>query len=426
MSSSAPQIEPTFEATWGAFVALVYVSPACAYFHKFFHRDHYILKYTARLPFFQAGCLHRVTISFRLPIGLAVGVVVSSSVQGVYVFRVYRFGHNKYLLACWCVLAGIELGTGLAWMVRAAHAVPAWQNIMLNEKSKWPIEMTFTVGVLLDTSIAASTCYQLWRSRMMGLKRTRRVVDKLIRWTIQTGALTRLDSRIDGVSSAVSIAIILTKNLDTKDNSYFMRILSDLWLGMIFLLPNCYAAGLLALLNARTSLDESNTDHLGLPTASLVWMRTSRSIGIPAARSTAIGGTRGDVPIVRVPEPVLPRWFRDFLRHSNGTNLGNLTRRAAIGSTSTPGRWAWTQLRATSPPHFTSDNEHVPDLWMQNGTRSSIKQWGERDSETERLEKRALPRPQQFGNATKAALLLPSFWAATTTLGTAFLRYVCI
>ncbi|KAF8874119.1 hypothetical protein BD779DRAFT_262431 [Infundibulicybe gibba] len=79
--------------------------------------------------------------------------------------------------------------------------------------------------------------------RMMGLKRTRRMVDKLMRWTIQTGALTVV----------VSLAIVLTKNLDTKDNTY-------LWLGIVFILPNCYATGLLALLNARTSLDELNTD----------------------------------------------------------------------------------------------------------------------------------------------------------------------
>ncbi|KAF8874112.1 hypothetical protein BD779DRAFT_1567510 [Infundibulicybe gibba] len=94
---------------------------------------------------------------------------------------------------------------------------------------------------------------------------------------IETGALTVI----------VSLAIVLTKNLDKTGNSYR-------WLGIVFILPNCYATGLLALLNARTSLDESNTDNLSLPTTSLAWMRTSRSIGIPATWSAMTGGTQGD------------------------------------------------------------------------------------------------------------------------------------
>ncbi|KAF8873583.1 hypothetical protein BD779DRAFT_1790801 [Infundibulicybe gibba] len=351
MSGSPPQVEPKFEAAWGAFAVLVYVSTVlsgfiamqtCTYFHKFFHRDHYILKYTAGssqpqvlTPYFASGCLHRVTTCHLSRLRSPSGSRLHSQ-WGWLSAPPYRFSHNRYLLACWCVLAGIELGTGLACMVRAAHAVPAWQDAISNEESKWLIEMTFTISVLLDTSIAGSTCYQLWRSRMMGLKRTRRVVDKLIRWTIQTGALTRLDSRIDGVSSAVSVAIILTVCVpDSKEHhlTNFMRILSDLWLGIVFILPNC--------------------ERVHFPQ----WPRLG--VGVDVTPNCRLCNGAPGSPMVRVPEPVLPRWFRDFLRHSNGTNLGNLTQRAAIGSTSTPGRWAWTQLRATSPPHFTSDTHQI-------------------------------------------------------------------
>ncbi|KAF8874125.1 hypothetical protein BD779DRAFT_1704001 [Infundibulicybe gibba] len=214
MSSSTLQPEPTFEETWGTFVALVYVSTVlsgfiamqtCTYFHKFFHRDHYILKYTVACIGF--GCvtlvlcelwvLHgiiiagyhlpseQVTVSLGLPITLAVGVVVSCAVQGVYVFRMYRFNRSRYLLACFCVLGGMEVGTGFAWTVPVTHAAPAWQDAMSNEESKWPIGISFVATVLLDTFIASSTCYQLWRSRMTGLKRTRHMVDKLMRWTVR-------------------------------------------------------------------------------------------------------------------------------------------------------------------------------------------------------------------------------------------------
>ncbi|KAF8873579.1 hypothetical protein BD779DRAFT_262606 [Infundibulicybe gibba] len=89
-------------------------------------------------------------------------------------------------------------------------------------------------------------------------------------------------------TAATITAIRHQKNLDKTGSSY-------LWVGVIFIFPNCYATGLLALLNARTSLDELNTDNLSLPTASLVWMRTSRSTGIPATRGAVTGGTQGDV-----------------------------------------------------------------------------------------------------------------------------------
>ncbi|KAF8874120.1 hypothetical protein BD779DRAFT_262417 [Infundibulicybe gibba] len=73
MSSSTPQSGSTFEETWGAFVALVCVSTvfsgfitmqACTYFHKFFHRDHYILKYTVACIGF--GCMTLVLCEFWL------------------------------------------------------------------------------------------------------------------------------------------------------------------------------------------------------------------------------------------------------------------------------------------------------------------------------------------------------------------------
>ncbi|KAF8874133.1 hypothetical protein BD779DRAFT_263113 [Infundibulicybe gibba] len=113
----------------------------------------------------------------------------------------YRFSHNRYILACCCTLAGVELGTGFAWAKQVSHAAPEWREAM--QESRWIITTSFVASVVLDTFIAISMCHQLWRSRMMGLKRTRRLVDKLMRWTIQTGALT----------SVVSVAVVLMVNL---------------------------------------------------------------------------------------------------------------------------------------------------------------------------------------------------------------------
>ncbi|KAF8878734.1 hypothetical protein BD779DRAFT_1474645 [Infundibulicybe gibba] len=295
MSGSAPLVEPAFEKTWGVVMALNLASAvfngciimqACTYFQKFFHRDRFILK--CMVAFIWFGCtifalcefwfMHaiiitgydrpheQVIISLGFPISLAVAVTTDCAMQGIYVLRMYRFSHNRYLLACCCVLMGVEVGVGFVWVGQVAHAITERELI-------WMVTTTYTVCAVLDIFIAVSMCYQLWRSRMMGLKRTRRLVDKLMRWTIQTGALT----------SIVSLAIVLMVNLNKKNN-----------FSIGFLLPITYAMGLLALLNARTSLDELGTDHLCLPTAttSLAWARTSKSAGVPATRSALTGSTQ--------------------------------------------------------------------------------------------------------------------------------------
>ncbi|KAF8878739.1 hypothetical protein BD779DRAFT_1553877 [Infundibulicybe gibba] len=81
----------------------------------------------------------------------------------------YRFSRNRYLLTCCCVLIGAEVGVGFVWVVRVAHATPAWRDA--ERELMWMVTTTYTVCAVLDIFIAASMCYQLWRSRMMGLKR---------------------------------------------------------------------------------------------------------------------------------------------------------------------------------------------------------------------------------------------------------------
>ncbi|KAF8869594.1 hypothetical protein BD779DRAFT_1733083, partial [Infundibulicybe gibba] len=184
MTSSIPLVEPTFQETWGVGAALIWIPAAssgciavqaCTYFHKFTHRDHYILRcMVAYICIIVDGYYlpsGLVTISLGFPIGIAMGITINCSVQGIYIFRMYKFNHNKYLLVCCCALEGIELGTGFAWGARVAHTVPAWQEAVLTEELKGIIMTFFTTSMVLDTFIAASTCYQLWRSRMVGFKR---------------------------------------------------------------------------------------------------------------------------------------------------------------------------------------------------------------------------------------------------------------
>ncbi|KAF8873588.1 hypothetical protein BD779DRAFT_1805211 [Infundibulicybe gibba] len=295
------QVEPTFEETWGVVVVSQLVAGSSQWMRyragmHLFQQASGSLHSKCMVAYIWLGCvtlavcgfwvIHGVIITgYHLPpeeavislgfsIVLVITVTTIGTTQGIYVLRMYKFGHNRYLLVCCCALIGMEVGTGFAWARQVAHAAPEWQVAM--QESRWIITTSVVSSVVLDIFIAISMCYQLWRSRMMGLKRTRHLVDKLMRWTIQTGAFT----------SVVGIAMILVENFGGKTNFYLV-------LGVGFVSPNCYALGLLAFLNARTGLDELDTDHLCLPTVttSLVWARSSKSAEVPVTHS---GSTLGD------------------------------------------------------------------------------------------------------------------------------------
>ncbi|KAF8882442.1 hypothetical protein BD779DRAFT_1674979 [Infundibulicybe gibba] len=265
------RVESTFGETWGVVVALHLVAAvvngcvtvqACTYFHKFFHRDRFILK--GMVAYIWLGCMtlavcefwiihgviitgyhlppEQVVISLGFPIALVVAVTTIGTTQGIYVLRVYRFGHNRYLLACCCTLVGVELGTGFAWARQVARTAPVWQEVM--QESGWIITTSVVSSVVLDIFIAVSMCYQLWRSRMMGLKRTRHLVDRLMRWTFvchcHPHPLVEFNLTNERDFKRRIVAMILMENLNKKNNFYLV-------LGIGFLPPNCYAVGLLAL-----------------------------------------------------------------------------------------------------------------------------------------------------------------------------------
>ncbi|KAF8882399.1 hypothetical protein BD779DRAFT_927655 [Infundibulicybe gibba] len=199
--SGTPHVEPTtFTAAWGGVTLCIVMSAVLngsitmqtySYFHKFFHKDRLLLKYAIGIIWlgstFHFVCeywiMHdiivvgyhlpfdEVTIPIGFSIALAVQSIVHCLVQGVYISRMFRFSHNIWVLVSCCVLVALELGLGLAWGGRVAHTAIARQANAWNEESRWMITTFFTVSMVVDVIITASMCYQLMRSRTMGLKR---------------------------------------------------------------------------------------------------------------------------------------------------------------------------------------------------------------------------------------------------------------
>ncbi|KAF8889689.1 hypothetical protein BD779DRAFT_1671792 [Infundibulicybe gibba] len=224
----------TFAEAWGSVFVCLLVSSAlnggiaiqaCSYFSRF-KNDMLVLKCAVVVVCLGAvlhfACtswiLHSVVIlgydrsvydviiPLGLPIGSAVEAIVHSTVQGIYLFRMYRFGQNRYILASCCVLVLLQLGLGLTWVGRLSTGKPFLLIFARDQETKWIVTSFFTISAAVDVFIAVSLSYQLMQSRKGSLKRTKYLVDKIMRWTICEQHFAR--SRVFDVEASIATGML--------------------------------------------------------------------------------------------------------------------------------------------------------------------------------------------------------------------------
>ncbi|KAF8899415.1 hypothetical protein BD779DRAFT_1795845 [Infundibulicybe gibba] len=243
-------------------------SQMISYFRNFRH-DPTILKasialiWAANIASFGCSCwiLYTFTMTqhqaplteISIPTGsfsatIMLEIVVRCMTQGIYTYRMFKFSHQIWLLIPCCALALFEFGLALTW----ATSVASLRNTLLiaswSSKFKWIVDALFTTGALLDLVITTSICYQLKQNRILGLKRTKDLIDTIIRWTIQSGLIT----------CVVAIVVLIVWAINPTSN---------LWLGISMCLTDCYAMMLMALMNGRMRLKNDAENHITLTTS---------------------------------------------------------------------------------------------------------------------------------------------------------------
>ncbi|KAF8889688.1 hypothetical protein BD779DRAFT_1520486 [Infundibulicybe gibba] len=222
---------PSFAEAWGSVFICLLVSSAfngciamqaCSYFLRF-KNDTLLMKCTVVVVWlgstlhFACTCwvLHDSTIlgydrpsyDITIPLGISMGTalaaIVHFTVQGTYIFRIYQFGQNRYILAFCCLLVLFQLGLGLTWTGQLSAGNPFLLIYGQDWETKWIVTSFFTISAVVDVFITVSLSSQLMRNRRDSLEGTRHLIDKIMRWTIPTGMLT----------SAVAIAIVVVRNL---------------------------------------------------------------------------------------------------------------------------------------------------------------------------------------------------------------------
>ncbi|KAJ7451692.1 hypothetical protein FB451DRAFT_1354417, partial [Mycena latifolia] len=75
-------------------------------------------------------------------------------------------------------------------MVMVAYSLGPGGLPVLQSRWAWLMATAFSLGAGVDMITALSMCYCLWQLRSSGLNHTRRVVDTLIFWSIETTCIT--------------------------------------------------------------------------------------------------------------------------------------------------------------------------------------------------------------------------------------------
>jgi len=174
-------------------------------------------------------------------IATVIGTFVHNLVQVIYAIRIYRIWPAIYIpLICW---AG-SLYSFVATVIYCCFTMKknVEEFILLKRKYDWLVYSWFSISAAVDIVITLTMCYLLRKNRDQIRKRTLRMLDKLVLWTIQTGTGTSL----------LALAVVVT--YDAAPNP-------GICVGVSIVLINLCPLTLVALLNGRTLLKNADDEE---------------------------------------------------------------------------------------------------------------------------------------------------------------------
>ncbi|KAJ3923220.1 hypothetical protein F5877DRAFT_74536 [Lentinula edodes] len=184
----------------------------------------------------------------------------SFTVQAYFTYRIFRFSKKPYLIPIFSTF--LMFAQLLAVTTLSAEAIKVAQ-ISLGlylEKWEWLLLTTLWLRVAADLTISSSLVFFLYRQRDNAYKSTVLVVDRLIRWTIETGVVTRYLLYIAIAGKALPERLHLCSMLGIiLVISYLTAKENFAWLALFMVLPKVFSNTLLANMNSRASLRTMQT-----------------------------------------------------------------------------------------------------------------------------------------------------------------------
>ncbi|KAF7358028.1 Glycoside hydrolase [Mycena venus] len=200
-------------------------------------------------------CIYTITVTnYGQPVVLAlppksldISIFLSGLIgpleQGWFTYRLYKFTRTFPLPILCITLSLLRLG-GSTGLFVVSLAGPTIQNYLT--RLKWLIEAVVIVGALVDVILAVALCYHLSFWRKGGFQRTNKLVNQLMTWTIETGAIT-----------SVGAVTVLVTFLAMENNLVYG--------GVFFLMAKLFSNSLLFSLNARQRFARICAESMILP-----------------------------------------------------------------------------------------------------------------------------------------------------------------
>ncbi|KAG2085705.1 uncharacterized protein F5147DRAFT_729947 [Suillus discolor] len=164
-----------------------------------------------------------------------IGFIIAYAVNLCFIWRVLQLSQKRWIAVCFFIFATIRCGFGLA-NCSLTFFYPKWQ--IFEERVYPTMVVGWVLSAVVDSAIAFTLCLYL-RKRRTGMKRTDNVLNCLLLYTINTGAVTSF--------CAVLVVIMF---LGLPNNLAFV--------GFVQVQSKLYAISLLASLNNRKRLEVTN------------------------------------------------------------------------------------------------------------------------------------------------------------------------
>ncbi|KAF8193595.1 hypothetical protein K438DRAFT_1969493 [Mycena galopus ATCC 62051] len=287
----APPTIPPLDSTLGAieiggvvstFLFGIETLQAYHYFREY-PEDSQLLRGTvATIWLFELGhtiaawhAIYSVTVTFYAqlqyletpPHSLEMTILFALMINGaIQIFFANRIGFlsKKWIIPiiCW-TLASLRIIGNLAMMGIQ------WKNpevSTLQTKWKWLMATTLSVGLAVDIIVTASLCYWLGKIRKSKFRKTRRMVDALLLWSLESGVV---------ISATSGMLFIL-----------FLARTDLAWFPFYLVQAKLYANSLLVSLNGRQRFRSPNPDAIqtvGLSTSG------SGTLGLATVEKNKVG-----------------------------------------------------------------------------------------------------------------------------------------
>ncbi|KAJ7497972.1 hypothetical protein B0H11DRAFT_827618 [Mycena galericulata] len=223
-----------------------------AYLHTHFHKDLLFIKCFVIILWFThlffTACVcqgaytmsvsdfgHTISLLFTpkaLNAAIILGSLIDHSVQAFFVTRVYRVtGALHVSIVLWMMVAFLQAVS----FKLAQESIRVDSIVLVGQKASWLLSALFFGDASLDVVMATVLCYYLKKQSRTAFKTTAALLNRLVRYTIQTGLAT----------SFVAIGAALSFQFAPKEY---------IWTAFLICMPGSFTIALLANLNSRRSL----------------------------------------------------------------------------------------------------------------------------------------------------------------------------